>query len=201
MNNFWDQRYSDKEYVYGITPNEFFKKEIEKLKPGKILLPGEGEGRNAVYAAKLGWQVDAFDSSLKAKEKALKLADETGVSINYQIKSIESMNIIEGSYDAVGIIFLHLRGNMRQMMHTLAENALKPGGKLILELFEKDQVGKTSGGPSEIEVLYSLTEIENSFTQIKFEHLCKMNVELNEGFYHSGEASVIRLLGTKEIKP
>ena len=75
MKNFWDERYSIKDYVYGTKPNHFFEEQIQKLKPGKILMLGEGEGRNAVFAAKLGWQVDAVDSSSVSKEKALKLAE------------------------------------------------------------------------------------------------------------------------------
>jgi hypothetical protein len=64
MNNFWDERYADEEYVYGTTPNQYFKQELEKLTPGKILLPGEGEGRNAVFAATQGWKVTARSKSL-----------------------------------------------------------------------------------------------------------------------------------------
>lgn len=67
--NFWDERYKEKEYVYGISPNEFLKKELLKLKVGSILLPCEGEGRNAVFAAKNGWNVFAFDSSFEGKKK------------------------------------------------------------------------------------------------------------------------------------
>ena len=48
MINFWDDRYSQPEYVYGVKPNEFFAEQIQKLTPGEIILPCEGEGRNAV---------------------------------------------------------------------------------------------------------------------------------------------------------
>ena len=61
MKTFWDARYSSKEFVYGKEPNDFFASELNKLNPGKMLLPGEGEGRNAAYAASQGWSVDAFD--------------------------------------------------------------------------------------------------------------------------------------------
>ena len=83
--NFWDERYSSIEFVYGTEPNIFFKDELDKLNTGNILLPGEGEGRNAVYAAVKGWNVDAVDFSIIAKEKALNLAEENSVSINYEI--------------------------------------------------------------------------------------------------------------------
>lgn len=72
MKEFWNGKYSSKEYIYGTEPNEYFKSALEKYRPGTILLPGDGEGRNAVYAAKKGWQVTAFDFSNAAKEKAEK---------------------------------------------------------------------------------------------------------------------------------
>lgn len=197
MNSFWNKRYSQEEYAYGKMPNEFFKTELDKLKPGKLLLLGEGEGRNAVYAAKLGWQVDAFDFSEAAKVKALKLAEENKVSLNYTVQDLLDININEKTYDAIGIIYLHLHGKLRDKMHTLAVKTLRPNGKLIMELFSKEQIGKTSGGPKELELLYSLPEIENNFNILKFDHIEITEVVLNEGSFHSGEASVIRLLGTK----
>lgn len=66
----WNDRYKNPEYAYGISPNEFIKGELQTLNPGKILFPGEGEGRNAVYAAKLGWDVSAFDISEEGKKKS-----------------------------------------------------------------------------------------------------------------------------------
>jgi hypothetical protein len=70
----WNERYGADEYVYGKEPNGFLKEFIDNHPPGKILLPAEGEGRNAVYAASKGWEVTAFDFSEEGKKKALKLA-------------------------------------------------------------------------------------------------------------------------------
>ncbi len=70
----WNKRYARTDFVYDTVPNEFFKQQLLKLTPGKILLPAEGEGRNAVFAAKKGWKVDAFDSSIEALKKAEKWA-------------------------------------------------------------------------------------------------------------------------------
>ena len=107
--NFWDERYSSKEYVYGKKPNHFFKEQIDKISvPGKILLPGEGEGRNAIYAAKLGWKVDAFDQSSVAKLKALKLARENNVEINYSNVDLAKFIPQKNYYDCAAIIFVHL---------------------------------------------------------------------------------------------
>ncbi len=90
MINFWDERYSEKDYVFGEAPNVFFVDQLAGMKPGTIILPGEGEGRNAVYAASLGWKVHAFDSSTAGKSKALQLAHRKGVIIDYAIIDAEA---------------------------------------------------------------------------------------------------------------
>ena len=93
QSNFWDERYSSEEYVYGVEPNQFFKQVLDKIPvPGKLLLPGEGEGRNAVYAAKCGWLVDAYDQSINAQKKALKLAEINDVIINYSVVDLAKFN-------------------------------------------------------------------------------------------------------------
>ena len=82
MKEFWNERYYENGYAYGEEANIFFKEELLKLKPGNILLPAEGEGRNAVFAAKQGWEVEAFDISDVGKEKAIQLARKNGVNIS-----------------------------------------------------------------------------------------------------------------------
>jgi hypothetical protein len=79
MKQMWDKRYTGEDYFYGIQPNNFFKDKINDFKPGKILLPAEGEGRKSVYAAGLGWDVSAFDYSTEARGKALRLSKENNV--------------------------------------------------------------------------------------------------------------------------
>src|SRR6186713_3732560 len=88
----WNDRYSNEAFAYGEEPNNFFKEQIEKLNAGTILFPAEGEGRNAVYAAKLGWEAAAFDISAEGKNKALKLAEANNVTIDYKIGELETLN-------------------------------------------------------------------------------------------------------------
>ena len=78
----WNDRYSNEEFAYGENPNNYLKEQLEKLPAGNILFPAEGEGRNAVFAAKLGWAVSAFDISDKGKKKALQLAAKNNVNID-----------------------------------------------------------------------------------------------------------------------
>jgi hypothetical protein len=75
MKEQWNERYSASEYIYGTGPNTWLVEKLAGLQPGKILFPAEGEGRNAVHAARLGWNVAAFDQSEAGRKKALKLAE------------------------------------------------------------------------------------------------------------------------------
>ncbi|MCW8803223.1 MAG: class I SAM-dependent methyltransferase [Ignavibacteriaceae bacterium] len=196
--NFWDERYSSVEYVYGTEPNHFFKEQIYKIPlRGKILLPGEGEGRNAVYAAKLGWQVYAFDQSKIAQQKALRLAEKNEVKINYHVTNLNEFSPANEQYDVVAVIYVHLKEDFRQEFNKKLIDSLKTGGLIIIELFSKEQFGKNSGGPQDLTMLYSLDEIKKNFRNLKASILKEENIHLDESDKHKGEASVIRFVGEK----
>lgn len=198
ISDFWEERYSSDGYVYGTEPNKFFKEQINKIQPpGRLILPGEGEGRNAVHAAKLGWQVDAFDQSRNAMNKALKLAEINKVHINYSITDLNKFLPSENTYDLAAIIFVHFKEELRASFHTKIINSLKPGAKLILELFSKKQFGKSSGGPQDISMLYAVEDIKNDFKNLKTILINEEKIFLDEGDKHKGEAIVIRYLGVK----
>ena len=194
---FWDERYSSIGFVYGTEPNIFFKDELDKLKTGNIVLLGEGEGRNAVYAAVRGWNVDAVDFSIIAKRKALKLAEENSVGINYEITDLSEYKPKSNYYDTAAIIFLHLNPKIRSGVHSKVVDSLKPSGTLILEVYEKEQLGKDSGGPQNIDMLYSKEELRNDFVNMNIIVLEKKIITLNESNQHNGEAVVQRLIAVK----
>lgn len=52
-NTFWNYKYTEQPELYGTAPNEYFRDKIRDLSPGRLLIPGEGEGRQALYAARL----------------------------------------------------------------------------------------------------------------------------------------------------
>jgi len=193
----WNDRYSTSEYIYGKEPNKFFEEEINKLNPGKILFLGEGEGRNAVYAASLGWSVDAVDQSETGKMKAMQLSSERKVKINYYVEDLYSFTPKQNYYDAAVFIFLHLEEGLRRHVFKKTIDSLKPGGKIILEVFEKDQIKYDSGGPKDEALLYSLEDISEEFIELDFEKFSKEIVILDEGKYHQGKAAVIRFVCEK----
>ncbi|MCH7517392.1 MAG: SAM-dependent methyltransferase, partial [Bacteroidetes bacterium] len=100
-------------------------------------------------------------------------------------------------YDAAAIIYLHLNPKIRSLVHSKVVDSLKPGGTLILEVYEKEQLGKDSGGPQNIDMLYSKKELKNNFNKMKIMGLEKKIIILNESEHHKGKAAVLRLIAVK----
>ncbi|MEZ7499400.1 class I SAM-dependent methyltransferase [Flavobacterium sp. Arc3] len=199
MSNFWNERYAENEYAYGIQPNQFFVESISKLpENGKILFPAEGEGRNAVFAAKNGFEVLAFDTSIEGKKKADKLANDNGVKIDYRVGILEELDFEPASFDGVVFIYSHFPKAIRATIHHQIERLLKPNGVVIFEAFSKEQLEYPSGGPRDLEMLFSEEEVKEEFKNIAFDFLKTEIIELSEGPFHQGKGSVIRFIGKKK---
>jgi len=199
----WNDRYSNEEFAYGEEPNNYLKEQIEKLNPGTILFPAEGEGRNAIYAAKLGWKVAAFDISEEGKNKALKLAEANDVSIDYQVGELESLNYQTEQFDAIALIYAHFPAEIKSSIHRTLETYLRKDGIIIFEAFSKKHleylaINDKVGGPKDIESLFSIEEIQADFPNYEIMELVEKEIELNEGLFHNGKGSVIRFVGRKK---
>lgn len=197
MKDFWEQRYAEDGYSYGEAPNSFLKSVIDTVTPGTILLPAEGEGRNAVYCASIGWEVDCFDYSENGKKKALELAEKRGVHINYAIDNLMSFRPTK-SYNAIALTYIHQPPDIRKKIHGFFTAYLKPGGIIVLEAFAKEQLGNSSGGPADISMLYSMEELSDDFSNLSIEALERVTCVLTEGKYHQGKAEIVRMIGRKK---
>lgn len=197
MNNFWDEKFSSTPNLYGEKPNQYLETELKKLPPGKILLPGEGEGRNALFAAGIDWKVTAIDQSQIAKKHALKKAHVLGLEIDYQTTDIRDFNFVPETYDVVALIYFHLPINIQTLIHQKLTGALKKGGRIIIEGFGKKQLNYNSGGPKDIQMLYNTNELKATFQEIIWEEEFDGILELDEGLGHKGPAHVVRLNGKK----
>jgi 2-polyprenyl-3-methyl-5-hydroxy-6-metoxy-1,4-benzoquinol methylase len=195
--HFWNNRFKKDDFVYGKRPNVFFREQLNKCDPGVLLLPAEGEGRNAVYAARQGWEVHAFDISKQGKSKALQLAENYEVSINYTLNDFESYNLPSNNFDVIGLIYAHMHDDIRRKVHRKLIEGLKPGGKIILEAFNESQLGNSSGGPKSIDMLYSRDKLKGDFEDLNILSLQTIEAELSEGAHHKGKANLVRLLAKK----
>ena len=206
MNNWtqrWNDRYSSEEFAYGEDPNNYLKEQLEKLNPGAILFPAEGEGRNAIFAAKSGWKVSAFDISEEGKNKALKLAAANNVSIDYQVGELETLDFQEEQFDTIALIYAHFPAEIKSAIHKQLDKLLRKNGIVIFEAFSKKHieylaVNEKVGGPKDIESLFSIEEIQGDFSNYEIIILEEKEIELNEGLFHNGKGSVIRFIGKKK---
>jgi len=199
----WNDRYSKDEFAYGEQPNNYLKEQLEKLDAGAILFPAEGEGRNAVFAAKLGWTVSAFDISVEGKKKALLLAEINKVTIDYQIGELQTLNYCPEQFDAIALIYAHFPADIKSLYHKTLDKYLRKGGVIIFEAFSKSHIDYISknekmGGPKDIAMLFSIDELKSDFGNYEIIELAEKEIELNEGLFHNGTGSVIRFVGRKK---
>jgi hypothetical protein len=202
MREFWNERYSSEQYAYGVLPNEYLKIQIDQLKPGSILFPAEGEGRNAVYAASLGWQTVAFDLSNEGRKKASKLAEMHQVYINYHVGELPELNLGLQQFDAIALIYAHFPPEIKSFYHSLLIQYLRPGGLIIFEAFAKKHLQYNArheevGGPGNLGMLFSEEELKADFNQFEFLEFYEGELKLQEGLYHNGIGYVIRFVARK----
>lgn len=200
IKEFWDKRFEADEFVYGENPNEFLQSFIDNESiTGKILFTAEGEGRNAVYAARYGWDVFACDFSESAQKKADQLAAKHNVSIDYQLLDLNDIlaHYPAENFDVIVVVYNHFPPEMRKKFHQSLPILLKKGGKIVMEVFNKKQLPKTSGGPKRADMLYNKEILSTDFANLTMEYLEEKQIMLNEGVFHHGEAEVLQMIATK----
>mmetsp|Transcript_16145 Transcript_16145/g.30500 ORF Transcript_16145/g.30500 Transcript_16145/m.30500 type:complete len:197 (+) Transcript_16145:134-724(+) len=194
----WDERYSEEGYVYGTEPNDFIASQCDKLDPNsKILCIAEGEGRNSVHLAKLGHSVLGVDSSSVGLEKAKKLANSNGVSIETQVAELKDFDFGEEKWDVIVSIFVHLPPPLRKNVHERVVKGLKKGGVIILEAYTPKQLEYKTGGPPVAEMMMTLEGLVSELHGIDFEFGRELERDVIEGKYHTGKAYTVQVFGRK----
>ena len=195
----WDERYRAEHYAYGREPNAFLAAQAERFRPGmQALVPGDGEGRNGVWLAARGLEVDTLDLSTHGVAKARKLAADRGVSINATEADALKWDWPEARYDVIALVFLHLLERDRRALHSSAIRALKLGGLIVLEAFRPEQIERQKagarGGPRDAALLYSPEALRADFASEDVLSLDVAEVDLSEGPLHVGASAVVRAL-------
>lgn len=202
MNEFWNERYKTESYAYGTLPNVFFKEVIGEFKlKGSFLFAAEGEGRNAVYAAELGNESHAFDTSEEGKNKAIRLAEEKSVTVNYSIASFDDFKT-QNQFDAVVLCYAHLPADALKRSYLKMARFVKIGGHIIIEGFSKEhqkfqKENNNAGGPKEKSMLFDEETLVAFFRDFEILKSETVTTTLNEGAFHQGEASVVRIVAKK----
>ncbi|ASG68664.1 SAM-dependent methyltransferase [Francisella halioticida] len=193
----WNERYNTEEYVYGKKPNEFLEANVHFIPKGNVLSLAEGEGRNAVFLAQQGYSVTAVDSSIVGLNKAKKLTDKMGVSIDLIHADLADYDLGENKWDGIISIFNPVSSSVRKQLYKNIETGLKVGGVFLLEAYRPEQLKNRTGGGNSVDIMQSKESITNELTNLNFKHLIELVLDVIEGIYHTGIGSVVQAIGTK----
>lgn len=195
----WDERYSTEEFAYGKSPNSFLKENYKAIPKGKVLSLAEGEGRNAVFLAKQGYAVTAVDASQVGLNKAQKLAEENGVTLECIHADLSDFDIGENRWDGIISIFFPLPSALRKELHNKVVAGLKPNGVFLVEAYTPDQLKHRTGGGTSADTMQTKESLLLELAGLKFIHLIELEREVVEGVYHTGLGAVVQAIAVKEI--
>ncbi len=195
--DFWNQKFSRDGYLYGKKPNSFLVSCSSSFdKSEKFLCLGEGEGRNAIYFASRGYDVEAFDASDIGLKKLEDLAREADLYIHTKCLDLNHWEVSK-KYGSIVASFLHMYKNERESLFKKIESSLEEGGYFIGEFFSTNQLKYESGGPKDIDLLYTVKDFLDAFPNCKKHKVEEVETVLDEGKGHQGKASVIRVIVEK----
>ena len=194
----WNERYGSPEYFYGTAPNDFLREVAARIRPGgAVLCVGEGEGRNAVYLAQLGYDVTAMDQSRVGLEKAQALALASGVRITTVPADLAAFDTGTNRWDGIVSIWCHLPGGLRAAVHRTIAGALTPGGVFILESYAPGQLRHGTGGPKDLDLLPTVEMLAGELTGLVLDVALEREREVREGKGHDGMSAVVQIVGRK----
>lgn len=195
----WEKRFSVSDYVFGTEPNAFLRSQAAALPPsGTALAIADGEGRNGVWLAERGLDVLSTDWSPTALAKAQALAVRRGVRLRTEQVDVVHWQWPVAAYDVVVAIFIQfLTPDERAPVFAAMRNALKPGGLLLIEGYRPEQLNYKTGGPSQVENLYTRALLEAEFGGLSELRVTEHDSMTSEGTGHVGMAALIDLVGRK----
>ena len=196
--DFWNERYQRDDYLFGTEANDFIRAMAPFPTLGmKAFAPADGEGRNGVYLARMGYDVTSVDVSHLAVDKAHQLASAAGVDIDARVGDMFEYEWPENHFDLIIISFMHFLPEDHDRFISLVRRSIKPGGLLIMENYTVDQIPLTSGGPKNPDMLLTYARVQADFDGFDFEIFRETRRFLAEGPRHNGEAAVVQLVARK----
>ncbi|MFI5399447.1 MAG: class I SAM-dependent methyltransferase [SAR324 cluster bacterium] len=208
----WDQRYGTDEFFYGTDPNDFLRENARLIRPGVVARPGgrkpeaqtadvlclaEGEGRNAVYLAGLGFRVTAVDGSPVGLAKMQRLAQSRGVQVAGIHSDLAGFAIAPLAWDAIVSIWCHIPAPLRARLYRETVAGLRPGGTLILEAYHPRQLEFRTGGPPTADLMVTLDALRPELAGLDLVVAQEIERVVQEGKGHHGRSAVVQVVGRK----
>lgn len=191
----WEGRYgASEQYLYGTEPNDFLRQAAADLPPGDVLCLADGEGRNGVFLAEAGHRVTSVDLTESGLAKAASLAADRGVELTTEIADLATYDLGTDRWDTIVSIFAHTPPRIRARVHGAVARALRPGGRLILEAYTPDQVGRGTGGPPLPELTMTLDGLRQELVGMRLEWATETVRSVVEGPGHTGDGAVVQVI-------
>ncbi len=199
----WNSRFAHDDFLFGTAPNEWLREQAAVWpKNSRILSVADGEGRNSVWLAGQGHQVDAFDIAEVGVAKARKLAAAKGVGVNFTVADCSSFTWPNDAYDGIAAIFIQFAEPvLRQKMFASMVRSLKPGGVLILQGYTPKQLEYKTGGPPVLSHLYTEELLRSIFANLDIEVIRSYEADVQEGSGHRGLSALLGLVARKSFAP
>lgn len=195
----WSERYQSDDYLFGKEPNAFLARQQGRFTSGmQVLSVADGEGRNGVWLAAQGLDVLAVDAIPRAIEKARNLAVERGVTLRHECADLLEWHWGCERFDAIVAIFIQFADpEQRARLFAGMQQALKPGGLLLLEGYRVEQLAYGTGGPKDVANLYSADMLREAFAELEILELSEYDAHIEEGSGHQGMSALVDLVAHK----
>ncbi len=192
----WSRRFAGADYLFGTEPNAWLREHAGVWVPGqRVLCVADGEGRNSVWLARQGLQVEAFDIAELGVAKARRLAAEQGVVVAFQVADCDGYSWPEAAVDGVAAIFVQFADPaQRTRLFAQIVRSLKPGGTLLLQGYTPRQLEYKAGGPSFASHLYTQALLREAFAALDIVALREYDADVAEGSGHRGRSALIGLV-------
>jgi SAM-dependent methyltransferase len=195
--SFWNERYTEPGFAYGTEPNDFVREAATRIPKGRVLCLADGEGRNGVFLAELGYEVTAVDLSRVGLDKAEQLARERQVRISTVCADLEAFEIAPASWSGIVSVWVHLPSALRRKVHAACVIGLAPGGAFLLEAYAPRQLELGTGGPSDPDLLPALDVLRAELAGLEFEVAREVEREIEEGRYHNGRSATVQIVARR----
>jgi cyclopropane fatty-acyl-phospholipid synthase-like methyltransferase len=195
----WEARFSAAGYHFGTAPNAFLARQVDRLKQGmEVLSVADGEGRNGVWLAEHGCRVTSQDFSPTAQTKAKALAEERGVSLEWEMSDLRERDWAPDRYDAVvGIFFQFLSPPERAKVFEGIKQTVKLGGLVLIEGYGPKQLEYGTGGPKVLENLYTEDLLRDAFADFSGLTVEAYDAMVEEGKGHSGQSALVDMIARR----
>jgi SAM-dependent methyltransferase len=199
----WDQRYGEDGFAYGTDPNDFLAAHATRALPagGEVLCLAEGEGRNAVFLARMGYRVTGVDASAVGLAKARALAAQHGVEVETVVADLADYDLGVARWDGIVSIWCHTPSALRTRLHRAVVAALRPGGALLLEAYTPRQLDFKTGGPPVADMMMTLAGLRDELAGLDLEVGEEKVRAVHEGRYHHGDSAVVQVVARKPAGP